>query len=53
MKKHYQEVLAILKSITEKRYCFFRTTFLFYRFREGVQEGYVKKEGIVDTRGIF
>ncbi len=45
-KKRYQEVLG-------KSYFFSTPTFLFYRFREGVQEGYVRKKGMVNAPGIL
>ncbi len=48
-----KKVLPRSVTVTEKCAFFFRPTFLIYRFREGVQEGYVRKEFIVDALVIF
>ncbi len=52
-KKRNKEALALLKSVTRKRFLFLTPAFLFSRSREGAQEGYVRKEGMVDAPGIF
>ncbi len=48
-----KKVLPRSVSFIEKRYLFFTPAFLFNRFGEGVQEGYVGQDGMVDAPGHF